>query len=84
MRKQGKVLLEDIINEKKERSSSESDPKLDLNKAEDLYLYWITKKSRPNQQTENVEIIFCEYTTCSSQITSVKLPIELQKNRTQI
>ena len=37
MHEQEKVLLEDVKDEEEERSSSKSDSKPDLNKAEDLY-----------------------------------------------
>lgn len=84
MREQRRVLPEDITDEEEERSSSESDSKPDLNKTEDLYPHRITKKSRPNQQTKNAKIILCEHTTCSGQITSVKLLVRLQRDGTQI
>lgn len=84
MCEQEKVPPEDITKEEEERSSSELDPKPDLNEAENLYPHRVAKKSRPNQQTENAEVIFHGHTTRSGQITSVKLAVGLQRDRTQI
>ena len=84
MREHGRVPPEDITDEEEERSSSESDPEPDLNETEDLYSHRITKKLRPTQPTENAEIILREHTTRSGRITSVKLPVELQRDGTQI
>lgn len=77
MREQGRVPHEDITEEEEEKSSSESNPELDLN--EDPYPHQIPKKSRT---TEDAEIILYEYTTCLSQITSIKLPVGSQRDGT--
>ena len=79
MREQGKVPYEDITEEEEEKSSSESDPEPDLN--EDPYPHQVSKKSRT---TEDTEIILREHTTRSGRITSVKLPVGLQRDGTQI
>lgn len=84
IRKYGRVPLENITNKEEERLFNESDPKPNLNKTEDLYSYQIIIKLRPNQQTENAKIILREHITRSGQITSIKLPIELQRDGTQI
>ena len=81
MRKQGKVPPKDVIEE--EMSSSESDPEPDLNKNGDLSFHRVQKQSKPKQQIEN-EIIIREYTTRSGRLTSVKLPVRLQRDGTQI
>ena len=84
MREHGRVPPEDITDGEEERSSSKSDPEPDLNETEDLYSHRITKKLRPTQPTENAEIILREHTTRSGRITSVKLPVGLQRDGTQI
>lgn len=79
MREQGKVPHKDIKEEKEEKSSNKSDPKPDLN--EDPYHHQIPKKSKT---TKDAKIILHEHTTYSGRITSVKLPVGLQKDETQI
>lgn len=79
MRKQGRVPYEDITEEEEEKSSSESDPGSDLN--QDPYPHQVPKKSRT---TDHAEIILREHTTRSGRITSVKLPVGLQRDGTQI
>lgn len=83
MREQGRVLPEDITEEEG-ISASESDPEPDLNKDKDLHPHRAQKKSRPNQQIENEEIFVREHTTRSGRITSVKLPLGLQRDGTQV
>lgn len=85
MREQGRVLPDDITEEEEGISSSESDPEPDLNKDGDLYPHRAQKKkSRSGQQTENAGIVLREHTTRSGQISSVKLPLGLQRDGTQI
>lgn len=81
MREQGRVPHEDITEAEEEKSSNESDPGPNLNEADDPYPHQVPKKSRT---IEHAEIILREHTTRSGRITTVKLPVGLQRDGTQI
>ena len=83
IREQGRVAPEDITEEE-ETSSSESDPEPDLNDNENSHPIQAPKKLKSKQQTENKEIILREHVTRSGRITSVKVPVGLQRDGTQI
>lgn len=84
MREQGRIPQGDITEEEDEISSNESDPEPDLKEAEEFFPHRVPKKSRLNQQTKNSEVILREYTTRSGRITSVIVPVGLQRDGKQI
>lgn len=80
---QGRVPCEDITKEE-ETSYSKSDPEPELNKNKNSFLVPVSKKLKSKQQTGNKEIIIREHITCFGQVTSVKVPVGLQRDGTQI
>ena len=83
IREEGRVPREDITGEE-ETSSSKSDPKPELNENENSHPVPISKKLRSKQQTGNKEIVIREHITRSGRVTSVKVPVRLQRDGTQI
>ena len=83
IREQGRVPREDITEEE-ETSSSESDPEPELNVNENSHPVPISRKLKSKQQTGNKEIVIREHITRSGRVTSVKVPVGLQRDGTQI
>lgn len=70
-----------ISLKEKEISSSELDPKPDLNRNKNLQ---VLKKLKLKQKTENKKIIIQEHITYFAWIIFVKIPVRLQRDKTQI
>lgn len=83
IREQGRVPHEDITEEE-ETSSSESDPEPELNVDKNSHPVSISRKLKSKQQIGNKEIVIREHITRSGQVTSVKIPVGLQRDGTQI
>ena len=80
---QKRVPREDITKEE-ETLSSESDHEPELNENENSHPVPISKKLKSKQQTGNKEIVIQEHITRSGRVTSVKVPVGLQRDGTQI